>query len=77
MNDTPNSLANITLLWMVRQIALSQCGIIFDRKALERAGIPNDIFTGKELPVTPKLSMSRSYCNGHCEKICFVSGSKS
>ena len=33
------SLAQITLRWMVKQIAASQCGIIFDEAALERHDI--------------------------------------
>ncbi|KAF9817319.1 hypothetical protein IEO21_03579 [Rhodonia placenta] len=39
-DDTKLSLADITLHWMVRQIVLAQCGIVFDREALLLAGIP-------------------------------------
>lgn len=38
-NDTPHSLASITLRWMVREIVKSGCGIQFDEAALERANI--------------------------------------
>ncbi|KAF9653862.1 hypothetical protein BDM02DRAFT_3086688 [Thelephora ganbajun] len=33
------SLANISLRWMVKQVVLSQCGILFDQAALRRADI--------------------------------------
>ncbi|KAK7022138.1 hypothetical protein R3P38DRAFT_3195528 [Favolaschia claudopus] len=38
-NDTPHSLSDITLRWMVRQIVSSGCGIQFDPAALKRASI--------------------------------------
>ncbi|KAF9443235.1 hypothetical protein P691DRAFT_738143 [Macrolepiota fuliginosa MF-IS2] len=38
-NGTPNSLAYITLRWMVREIVKSGCGIQFDEDALQRAKI--------------------------------------
>ncbi|EIM85764.1 uncharacterized protein STEHIDRAFT_121799 [Stereum hirsutum FP-91666 SS1] len=39
-DGTKYSLADITLRWMVREIMLSQCGIIFEDDALERLNIP-------------------------------------
>lgn len=54
-DDTKLSLADITLHWMVRQIVLAQCGIVFDREALLLAGIPASVFTGPGFPVTPPL----------------------
>ncbi|KAF8527523.1 hypothetical protein BU17DRAFT_39727 [Hysterangium stoloniferum] len=39
-DDDANSLSNITLRWMVREIVKAQCGIQFDPTALKRAGIP-------------------------------------
>ncbi|KAK7036859.1 hypothetical protein R3P38DRAFT_3480660 [Favolaschia claudopus] len=38
-NDTPHSLSDITLRWMIRQIVSSGCGIQFDPAALKRASI--------------------------------------
>ena len=35
-----DSLANIPLRWMVKEVMISQCGIRFDREALKEAGIP-------------------------------------
>ncbi|CAL1713203.1 unnamed protein product [Somion occarium] len=62
-DGTKYSLANITLRWMVRQVVLSQCGINFDNEALNRARIPNSVFTGVGFPVTPPLSNSNSTAN--------------
>jgi len=39
-NDAPNSLSNITLRWMVRQVIGAGCGVHFDLDSLARAGIP-------------------------------------
>ncbi|KAK1230821.1 hypothetical protein PQX77_006093 [Marasmius sp. AFHP31] len=39
-NDTPHSLANITLRWMVREVIKSQCGILFRDDALAKLSIP-------------------------------------
>jgi len=36
---TTQSLADITLRWMVREVMMSQCGILFDNEALQRLGI--------------------------------------
>ena len=35
-----DSLANIPLRWMVKEVMISKCGIKFDREALKKAGIP-------------------------------------
>ena len=35
-----DSLANISLGWMVKEVMVSQCGIKFDQEALKKAGIP-------------------------------------
>ena len=52
-NDAPHSLADISLRWMVRQVAAAQCGITFDAAALHRAGISDSSFAGPGLPLTP------------------------
>ncbi|KAG1742356.1 uncharacterized protein EDB91DRAFT_1336135 [Suillus paluster] len=39
-NSVKVSLAQTTLRWMVEQVLLSQCGIVFDEAALERVGMP-------------------------------------
>lgn len=43
-NATTHCLSDITLRWMVREVAAAQCGILFDSDALARAGIPDEIF---------------------------------
>jgi len=45
-DTTVHSLSGDTLRWMVRQVVLSQCGIMFDSEALLRANIPDSVFTG-------------------------------
>ena len=40
---------------MVRQVVIAQCGITFDAAALKRANIPDSVFTGHGLPLTPPL----------------------
>ncbi|KAF7364820.1 hypothetical protein MVEN_00352100 [Mycena venus] len=49
-NSVTHSLSDITLRWMVRQIMASDCGILFDNAALDRAGIP---FLPHPSPVEP------------------------
>ncbi|KAL0567603.1 hypothetical protein V5O48_014390 [Marasmius crinis-equi] len=39
-NDTPQSLSDITLRWMVRQVIESQCGILFKDDSLAKLSIP-------------------------------------
>lgn len=39
-----SALSDITLRWMVREIAASQCGISFDTMALQRNNIPTKTF---------------------------------
>ncbi|TDL22153.1 hypothetical protein BD410DRAFT_788855 [Rickenella mellea] len=43
-DSTQSSLSDITLRWMVREIAASQCGISFDTLALQRNNIPMQTF---------------------------------
>lgn len=38
-DSTENALGNVALRWMVEEVALSQCGIIFNPAALQRANI--------------------------------------
>ena len=38
-DNAPNSLGNVSLGWMVKQVILSECGIKFDATALEEAKI--------------------------------------
>lgn len=40
LNSVPNSLANITLRWMVREVINSECGILFDEEAFASLGLP-------------------------------------
>ncbi|PPQ80444.1 hypothetical protein CVT25_001771 [Psilocybe cyanescens] len=51
-NDTINSLANISLRWMVREAMTSSCNIKFDAGALKRANIELDLE-----PSVPELEM--------------------
>ncbi|KAG1766203.1 hypothetical protein EDD22DRAFT_1012012, partial [Suillus occidentalis] len=52
-NSVKVSLAQVTLRWMVEQVILSKCGIIFDEEALERVGMPLSSFPiSKTPPVT-------------------------
>jgi hypothetical protein len=45
VSDTADhSLANIPLRWMVRQILLAQCGIMFSSQALETLDISAAVF---------------------------------
>ncbi|TFK52162.1 hypothetical protein OE88DRAFT_1711915 [Heliocybe sulcata] len=39
-NATKQSLADITLRWMVREVMMAQCGVQFDNEALRRLDIP-------------------------------------
>ncbi|EPQ51108.1 hypothetical protein GLOTRDRAFT_108364 [Gloeophyllum trabeum ATCC 11539] len=39
-NSTAHSLGDITLRWMVREVTISQCGILFEEAALKRLNIP-------------------------------------
>ncbi|KAG1742345.1 uncharacterized protein EDB91DRAFT_308015 [Suillus paluster] len=69
-NSVKVSLAQTTLRWMVEQVLLSQCGIVFDEAALERAGMPLSSLpisktppatenpTGKSPPMTDKTGLS-------------------
>ncbi|KAG0703790.1 hypothetical protein DFH29DRAFT_915099 [Suillus ampliporus] len=69
-NSVEVSLAQITLRWMVEQVMLSQCGIVFDEEALERVGMPLSSLpvsktppatedpTGKSPPVIDKTDLS-------------------
>ncbi|KAG2066291.1 hypothetical protein BDR04DRAFT_1106848 [Suillus decipiens] len=69
-NSVKVSLAQITLHWMVEQVILSNCGIIFDEEALELVGMPLSSFpisqtppatedpTGKSQPMTDNPSFS-------------------
>lgn len=49
-NSVKVSLAQITLRWMVEQVILSNCGIVFDEEALERAGMPLSSFPISQTP---------------------------
>lgn len=51
-DDCRYSLAGISLRWMVKQVVLSQCGILFDHAALRRADIDisNVVFTNPHQP---------------------------
>ncbi|KAG8832043.1 hypothetical protein FRC17_002153, partial [Serendipita sp. 399] len=43
-DDRVHSLSNISLRWMIREIARSQCGILFDQSKLRGMGIPRSLF---------------------------------
>jgi uncharacterized protein (DUF2235 family) len=49
-NPVKVSLAQITLRWMVEQVILSNCGIVFDEEALERVGMPLSSFPISQTP---------------------------
>lgn len=53
-NSVNVSLAQITLRWMLEQVILSQCGIIFDEEALERVGMPLSSFPTPQAPSAAK-----------------------
>ncbi|KAG6835925.1 hypothetical protein H0H93_013260, partial [Arthromyces matolae] len=53
------SLANVSLRWMVREVQLAICGILFDDRALDRVGIPRmvsetDSITKLEVMAVPE-----------------------
>jgi hypothetical protein len=60
-NSVNVSLAQITLRWMLEQVILSQCGIVFDEEALERVGMPLSSFP---TPQTPSAAEDPS-CESH------------
>jgi len=79
-DDCRYSLADISLRWMVKQIVLSQCGILLDHAALRKADI--DISTvvitdphqptvsdfwrkGPKMPKSPSTESSRGDADGH------------
>jgi hypothetical protein len=41
-NTTQRSVSQIPLRWMVRQVKLADCGIIFDKHAMRRLKVPTD-----------------------------------
>ncbi|KAG2155809.1 uncharacterized protein EDB93DRAFT_53072 [Suillus bovinus] len=49
-NSVEVSLAQVTLHWMVEQVILSNCGIVFDEEALERVGMPLSSFPPSQTP---------------------------
>lgn len=49
-NTVPYSLADISLRWMVKQVYLSQCGIIFDTGALGKANIVPPVVVTVPIP---------------------------
>ena len=79
-DDCRYSLADISLRWMVKQVVLSQCGILFDHAALRRADI--DISTivitdphqptvgdfwkkGSKVPKSPSTESGREDADSH------------
>ena len=52
VDDCRYSLADISLRWMVKQVILSQCGILFDHTALRKAdiNIVNIVFRDPDQP---------------------------
>lgn len=59
-NDTPHALADISLRWLVREVAAAQCGIQFDSDALARASIPETAFSRDGFPLTTYFNATRS-----------------
>ncbi|KAG1906398.1 uncharacterized protein F5891DRAFT_1002156 [Suillus fuscotomentosus] len=49
-NSVKVSLGQITLRWMVEQVILSNCGIVFDEEALERVSMPLSSFPTSPTP---------------------------
>jgi len=72
-DDCRYSLSDIPLRWMVKQVVLSQCGILFDHAALRRADIDisHIIFSDPRQPTVgdfwkkgPQISKSPSTASG-------------
>ena len=61
-DDCRYSLAGISLRWMVKQVVLSQCGILFDHAALRRADIDIStiVFTDSHQPTVSDLWKNKS-----------------
>ena len=61
-DDCRYSLAGISLRWMVKQVVLSQCGILFDHAALRRADIDIStiVLTNPHQPTASELWENKS-----------------
>jgi len=61
-DDCRYSLAGISLRWMVKQVVLSQCGILFDHAALRRADIDIStiVFTDSHQPTVSDFWKNKS-----------------
>jgi len=79
-DDCRYSLADVSLRWMVKQVVLSQCGILFDHAALRRADIDIStiVFTDPQQPTvgdfwkkgshaskSPSAASGRESADGH------------
>ena len=73
-DDCRYSLADIPLRWMVKQVVLSQCGILFDHNALRKADIDisSIVFVDPDQPTVgdfwkkePQASESSAEASGH------------
>lgn len=60
-NSLKVSLAQITLRWMVEQVILSNCGIVFDEEALERVGMPLSSFPISQTPLATENPTGTSH----------------
>lgn len=60
-NSVKVSLAQVTLRWMVEQVILSNCGIVFDEKALERVGMPLSSFPISKTPPATEDPADKSH----------------
>ncbi|KAG7088030.1 hypothetical protein E1B28_012066 [Marasmius oreades] len=56
-NSEPHSLGNISLRWMIRQVILSQCGVLFKNEALSKTWVD---FPPTPLPFPTKAKESWS-----------------
>ena len=64
-NTDSNSLANIPLWWMVKQVILSQCGIKFDPAALKRAEI--NVYVSTIAPAGPMRTAAEQILRSESE----------
>lgn len=51
LDKVPYKLANISLRWMLKEIILSDCGIIFNRRKLMKFGVPGTEFAPKPVKI--------------------------
>ncbi len=55
-NGAPNSLSNVSLRWMVRQVIQSQCGITFVESALEKLKLSSSLVSTNGVTDKPVMN---------------------